>query len=237
MSLEDVKALVEKREQPFLVEAHLPGIMSVDLIDRIYVSDKFKGMSALLSKVKDKVQYVRDSSEIPVALSSSVPVGYSFRAHPGHMHVIPNDVGLRDDDDDQKEIRFAVRGENGVVDFAVTLLAKDGAWLTFMCRPFDDAVYVYNCSLPKIIKDYPELPPPIRVNRYFCKNIMKPDMYCTITLSKGGTVQLAHSGLSELTNPESLTVDAGDFPYVDKLKCLIFSSMEYATTFTNIRIN
>lgn len=238
----EVQGLIKEREQPFSIEAHLPGIVSAGLIDRIYLLKDPRDELSFLRGVERKVCYVGDKSKVFDDMAPKVPrlrkapAGYSFMAHPKHVHAIPAEFSTPKME--PVEISFVACGEMGVVDFAVTLSSspsQGSSCLTFLCRPFDDAVYVYNFPLSAIAEGYPDLPPPIRVNRYFCKNNWKTGMCCRITLSET-TVRLAHGGLSELTNCEELTVDKYDFPDVHSLRYLSFSSMEYATEFKNITI-
>lgn len=249
VSLCDVQALIREREQPFSIEAHLPGIVSTDLIDRIYILKGPKNELSFPQEIRRKICLVEDKSKVFDDMTSKgsrspktfagleVPTGYSFMAHPKYVHTVPAEFDTRRMTPVQ--ISFIACGEMGVTDFAVMLssssLPQGNACLTFLCRPFDDAVYVYNCSLSAIAEMYPDLPPPIRVNRYFCKNNWGTGMCCKITLGRD-TVRLAHEGLSGLTNCEELTVDRYDFPSVLSLRYLSFSSLKYTTTFKNISI-
>ena len=246
VSLRDVQGLIKSREQSFMAEAHLPGVVSLDLIEHVYVAKC--AASSLLSHVppelKDKVHVVCDTrsavfdwmarkEEVTTSIISS---GYAFRALPMAPLMISMDTGNRDESTHTK-ISFTVRcDKEGATDFAVSLLA-DSVSVTFLCRPFDDAVYVYNEPLDRLLGLYPDLPPPLHVNRWFCRNAWGPVMHCML-VDDGDSVCLKHFGLSMMTNKESVKVHSADLnvPQLGNFSCLVFASLVYPTSFMNIKI-
>ena len=240
VTLRDVQKLWYKSDPHTAIEAHLPGFISLDLVERVYIANSARrdvgDAEKVLRSLGVVVEYVDDTRDAVKAFMEAPPHqvsqqqhkqltmkqrGYDFYVEEGGKeHVVPIDLGKVCGGDSGKVIRFAVvNHEVETNDLMITFsdrLPRRGSddpsrkCTSFALYPFSQDGYFFEGSPEKIVRDSTDLTNPVED---FLSSISNKVVYYTLVFDRDA-ITLRKSGISSVFNSNAMKIPRGNSRFI-----------------------
>lgn len=240
VTLRDVQELWHKSDPHTAIEAHLPGLISLDLIERVYIAKSARmdvgDAEATLRDLGVIVEFVDDTRDavemfmntpqpqVPQQMHKEVTMqqrGYDFYVEEGGKeHVVPIDLEKVFGGDSGKVIRFSVANhEVETNDLMITFSDRfprprsddpNRKCVSFALYPFEDNGFFFEGTPGKIVEAKPDLTSPARC---FLSSMPSDLVYFTLVFDRDA-ITLRKSGVSAAFNYTAMKIPRGNSRFI-----------------------